>query len=320
MDKFYDIISYPFGLVLSFLYNLLNDNYLLALVVFTILAKLILLPGSIKTQKMQATTLRTRSKIEKIRKKYANDQMKMNEEIQAFYEKEGYGSMTAGCGTLLIQFPIIMGLYGAIYKPLSYIIRLDTGIVKSLTDGVKQFASSATANNTRLLEMSVLSNVDKLEAVVKDVPAEVFEQIRNFDFTAFGYDLGAVPIEVKGSYIVVPIVAFLGAMLNSIYSFVKSKKTNPEAANNPTMGCMLLFMPFMSLWLAFQFPVGIGVYWILNSVLGFLQIVILNHVYEPKKVISRMMVEETNVRRSKEKLVKDNVELLKGNNPEKATD
>ena len=66
----YDILSYPFGLVLSVLYNLLNNDYALALIVFTLLAKLLLLPSSIKTQKNQAKTLRTRSKIEKIRKKY----------------------------------------------------------------------------------------------------------------------------------------------------------------------------------------------------------------------------------------------------------
>ena len=315
MTFIYDIFSYPFGFVLSFLYHLLDNNYALALIVFTILAKLILLPSSIKTQKTQATTLRTSAKIEKIRKKYAGDQVRLNNELQAFYEKEGYGSMTAGCGTLLIQFPIIMGLYGAIYKPLSYILRLDSGIINKLTAAAKNLAGTA-GNNSRILEMSVLANIDKLSETVKGIPAEIFDNIKEFSltFTAFGYDLNVVPIEVKGKYIIIPIISFLAAMLNSIYSFVKSKKTNPNAANNATMGCMLLFMPFMSLWLAFQFPVGIGVYWALNSILGFIQIVVLNHLYEPKKVISKMMVEETNIRRSKEKLVKDNAELLKGKN------
>lgn len=309
----YDILSYPFGLVLSVLYSLLNDNYALALIVFTILAKLLLLPSSIKTQKNQAKTLRTRSKIEKIRKKYAGDQAKMNAELQAFYEKEGYGSMTAGCGTLLIQFPIIIGLYGAIYKPLSYIIRLDSATVKALTDGLAELSTKVNGN-TRMLEMNVLPHIDELQKIVTDVPAEVFDQLRSFDFTAFGYDLGATPMDMGGVYMYVPLLSFLFSMINSIYSMVRTKKSNNDPANNASMGCMFIFLPFMSLWLAYQFPVGVGIYWALNSLLGLIQMVTLNYMYEPKKVISKMMVEETNQRRSKEKNIKENILLLKGEN------
>lgn len=309
----YDILSYPFGLVLSVLYSLLNDNYALALIVFTILAKLLLLPSSIKTQKNQAKTLRTRSKIEKIRKKYAGDQTKMNAELQAFYEKEGYGSMTAGCGTLLIQFPIIIGLYGAIYKPLSYIIRLDSATVNALTDGLSELSTKVNGN-TRMLEMNVLPHIDELQKIVTDVPAEVFVQLRSFDFTAFGYDLGATPMDMGGVYMYVPLLSFLFSMINSIYSMVRTKKSSNDPANNASMGCMFIFLPFMSLWLAYQFPVGVGIYWALNSLLGLIQMVTLNYMYEPKKVISKMMVEETNQRRSKEKNIKENILLLKGEN------
>ncbi len=309
----YDILSYPFGLVLSVLYNLLNNDYALALIVFTLLAKLLLLPSSIKTQKNQAKTLRTRSKIEKIRKKYAGDQAKLNAELQAFYEKEGYGSMTAGCGTLLIQFPIIIGLYGAIYKPLSYIIRLDSATVKTLTDGLAEL-SVKTNGNSRMLEMNVLSHIDALEKALTEVPAEVFDQIRAFDFTAFGYDLGATPMDMGGKYMLVPIMSFAFSLISSLYSMIRSKKNSNDPSNNASMGCMFITLPFMSLWLAYQFPVGVGIYWALNSLLGFIQMVTLNYMYEPKKVISKMMVEETNQRRSKEKNTRENILLLKGKN------
>jgi len=311
MSFIYDILSYPFGWILSLLYSLFNDNYAIALIVFTLLAKLILLPSSISTQKNQAKTLRTKAKLDKIRKKYAGDQQRLNEEIQAFYQKEGYGSMTAGCGTLLIQFPIIMGLYGAIYKPLSYIIRLDSATVETLTNAVSKLGIET--KNDRLLEMAVLSHVDEIKTALPNVPQAVFDKIATFDFTAFGYDLGAIPLEVgktEKAYVIVPIIAFLAAMLNSIYSFIKTRKQNQDAANNATMGCMLLFMPFMSLWLAFQFPVGIGVYWALNSLLSFIQILVLSKIYEPSKVIAKMMVNETNERRSSEFSKKNEIDLL----------
>ena len=133
--------------------------------------------------------------------------------VKAFYEKEGYGSMTAGCGTLLIQFPIIIGLYGAIYKPLSYIIRLDSATVKTLTDGLAEL-SVKTNGNSRMLEMNVLSHIDALEKALTEVPAEVFDQIRAFDFTAFGYDLGATPMDMGGKYMLVPIMSFAFSLIS----------------------------------------------------------------------------------------------------------
>ena len=71
-----------------------------------------------------------------------------------------------------------------------------------------------------------------------------------------------------------------------------------------------MFMPFMSLWIGYTFPVGIGIYWALNSVLGIVQMYILNKIFEPKKVIAKMMVDETLERRAKEATVKENVALL----------
>ena len=85
-------------------------------------------------------------------------------------------------------------------------------------------------------------------------------------------------------------------------------------AKNPAMGCTLLFMPFMSLWLAYKFPVGIGIYWALNSLLSFIQMLVINHTHSPEKVLAKMMVKETMVRRSKEESVKINTKLLNEEN------
>ena len=310
MNFIYDIFSYPFGWILWFLYKICGGNYALALIAFTLIAKIILVPSTVSTQKNQAKTLRTRSKIEKIRQKYAGDQQKINEEIQAFYQKEGYGSMTAGCGTLLIQFPIIMGLYGAIYKPLSYILRFDRETVNALTDAVSPLLTNS--KNIRLGEIGVLAHIDELKELLPDMAADVWTRLESFQFTAFGLDLGATPSQYgwKSVYALVPIAAFLGAMATSIYSFIRQRQQTPDAANNMTAGCMFMFMPFMSLWLGYTFPVGIGIYWALNSVLGIVQMYILNKIFEPKKVIAKMMVDETLERRAKEATVKENVALL----------
>lgn len=320
MDKLYAVFSYPFGWILWLLYHVFDNNYALALIAFTLIAKLLLLPTSISTQKSQAKNLRTRSKIEKIKKKYAGDQARMNAELQNYYEKEGFGSMTGGFGTLLIQFPIIMGLYGAIYRPLSYIIRIDNKYIEELKTAVAELLGSSAKRST-LQEINVLSHVDELRAALPDIPSEVFDKIQNFNFTAFGFDLGSIPQNIwkaTPAILIVPVAAFLAALIQSIYTMIMQKKSNPDMANNMSMGCMFMMMSLMSLWLTFQFPIGIGIYWAVNSILGFIQTIVLNKIYEPKKVIAKAMVEETKVRKSKEKSIKENIQLVK--NMEEAHD
>ncbi|MEG1437139.1 MAG: YidC/Oxa1 family membrane protein insertase, partial [Oscillospiraceae bacterium] len=289
-----------------------------ALIVFTVLAKLVLLPSSISQQKTQAKSQRTQSKLNKLRKKYAGDQTKLNEEMQAFYAKEGYGSMTGGCGSLLLQMPIIIGLYGAIYKPLSYILRFPKETVSLIEKTATKLGLFEGVNNVRLFEIKVLDemSIDKLQVALPNVSNSVFEEMRNFDFEIFGMPLGASPNDPGASkmLIIVPLLSFAFAMLTSVYSYMRQRKTNPEMTKNPMMGCTFIFMPFMSLWLAYSFPVGIGLYWALNSLLSFLQMLVLNHTHSPQKVLAKIMVQETQVRRSKEESVKINTEYLNGDN------
>lgn len=312
MTAIYDIISYPFGIILGFFYHLFNDNYAMALIVFTVLAKIILLPSSVSQQKSQAKTQRTQAKIAKIKKKYANDQQKMNEEMQAFYQQEGFSSMTGGCLPLAIQFPIIIGLYGAIYKPLSYILKIPKGTIEQLTKTAQDLNLVKGAKGSRLMELQVMQNLDSIQKAAPDIKASVFEKIHNFDFTIMGLRLDMSPNAEGASkmLLIVPALAFAFAMLTALYTFIRQRKTNPEMAKNPATGCMLLFMPFMSLWLAYSFPVGIGIYWALNSLLSFLQMLLINVTHSPQKVLAKIMVDETIERRSKEESVKVNTKLL----------
>ena len=86
--------------------------------------------------------------------------------------------------------------------------------------------------------------------------------------------------------------------------YLRQRETNPAMAKNPSMGCMTFGMPLFSLFFTFQFPVGVGVYWIASSLIAFVQTVILNLIYSPKKTITRLMVDETVQRRSKEENIK----------------
>ena len=123
------ILGIPLGWILHFCYSLVQ-NYGLALVMFTVLARVILLPLSIKQQKGMVKMAMFRPKMEEIQKKYAKNPQKMNEELTNLYAREGYNPMS-GCLPTLIQFPILFGLIDVIYNPLTHLLRMDAATISN---------------------------------------------------------------------------------------------------------------------------------------------------------------------------------------------
>lgn len=313
----YKVFSYPFGYLIHLFYNLFGHNYLMAVIMLAVLVKLILLPTSIKTQKSQATSRRMRKRVEKIKQMYADDQQKQTEAIQEFYKKEGYGSMSAGCGTMLIQFPIIIGLFGAIYYPLTYVLRIDriygTGTIQKLTDAANTLGliDTSNSNSARFAENTIISNIESLKGIdLGSSTTDIYNAILTFNehFNVAMFSFGDIPKELfstNKAIILIPLLSFVCAMASSIYSLIRTRRQQESNAQSmASMGCMLLFMPFFSLWLAYQFPVGIGIYWAVNSLLGVLQMILLDKIYTPDKVIAKIMIDETSERKDKEELLK----------------
>lgn len=306
----YNIFSYPFGWLINLFYTIFNKNYLMAVILLAVLVKLVLLPTSINQQKNTTKSKRMQARINKIRAKYPDPQ-EQQQAIQDFYAKEGFGSMSTGCGALLIQMPVIMGLYGAIYMPLTYILRLNRygdGLVDTLSNAVEKYATTGRAG--RWMEIPVLNYLPELKADLGNkFPDNAYNVLQDFaaHFKAGPFNFGDIPSQVwhdEKAIVIIPILAFVAAMLSSIYSLVRARKMGSDMTSMASMGCMLLFMPFMSLWLSWSFPVGIGIYWAVNSLLGVIQMIALDKIYTSDKVIAQVLVEETNVRRSKELVVK----------------
>ena len=306
--SFIDYIITPFAWLLRAFYNL-GGNYVLALLLFAIVFKIVLLPSSISQQKGMAKQQRLQPKVRRIQAKFAGDQKKIQEETQALYQREGYNPMNAGCLPMLIQLPIIYILYEVIYNPLKYVLRIDSGILDALKAAAQ--ALSEKTISPRLLEQSVIKNFDQIKHVVTNT--DVLNKIEHFidKFTLFGISLGEQPdfstfknwaTSDKGAklLLLIPLISGLTSLLTGIITFVRQKRTNPEMAKNPTSGCMTFMMPLMSVYFTFLFPAGIGLYWIFQNILSAIQMVILNHTFSNEKVMARMMVAETIQRRSKE--------------------
>ncbi len=308
---------YPiFGFIFRIFFDLVK-NYGLALLLFTIFTRLILLPSTIKQQKASAKTMRLQPKLRRIREKYQDynpqeRQQKIQQETSALYQREGTSPMGGGCLPVLIQFPILFGLYGVIREPLSYVLNLSKETLNAISavTGISPISGTKAGYN-QFEALSFIKN--KLAEGVTEfegVSAEAIEQIENFNFKILGIDLGLVPKDIFAAkdfslagilVIAVPVVAGLSQLLTSLVSHIRQKKANPNMENQQMMGCMLFGMPLFSVWIAWSLPVGMGMYWILSSIIAFVQTLILGHIYAPRKTVARLMVEETIYRRSFEK-------------------
>ena len=115
----FSLFAGPLGKLMQWIYNL-GTGYFWALILFTVLTRLILFPLSIKNQKNQADRARLAPRLERIQKKYGQDRQKMMQKQQELYEKEGV-KMTGGCLPMLVQMLVLFSVIAVIYKPLTYI-------------------------------------------------------------------------------------------------------------------------------------------------------------------------------------------------------
>ena len=113
------VITRPLGFIIRTIYNLVQ-NYGLSILLFTVVIKLILMPLQVKSQKAMKKQQKIQPIVAELQKKYANDQQKLQSEMMKVYKENGV-SMTGGCLPLLIQFPILIGLYRVIQRPITYI-------------------------------------------------------------------------------------------------------------------------------------------------------------------------------------------------------
>lgn len=297
----------PFGWILSWCYEIVG-NYGWSLVLFTVLTRFIMIPLAISQQKGMAKQTRLQPKIKKIQQRYAGNQQKINEEMNALYQREGANPLGAGCLPLAIQFPIMIGLYGVIYRPLSYVLHLPEETVEVLTTTVQKIAGEASGRAASAIELSVINHAHNekfIDALSGLVSGDVIEKLQNFDFTFLGINMAQTPdYKVLNLLWLIPVLSGVTSLMTSALSYMRQRKTNPEMSKNPAMGCMSFGMPLFSVYIAFQFPAGIGIYWTMSNLFMFFQTLVIGHTHSPKNVLAKVMIEETIEHRSMENNLK----------------
>lgn len=291
------------GYVLEFFYSLI-PNYAVALLLFALAFKILLLPFSIKQQKNSVRQAKLRPKEMAIRKKYKgrNDQtsrQRMQQEIMELQQREGF-SPFGGCLPLLLQMPIVFALYSVIRNPLQYIVHMSDKLINAINgatatlfpDKFKDAAAAAgnqigvtqaMKDNFVAIKDAVVATPEIDQAIIDEMNALQIADLPNFN--AFGNSFNLAENPSWTSWLVlIPIFTFVVMFASMKITRKLSMPAVPggdeQAADAmKSMQLMDFMMPLMSVWIAFIMPAVIGLYWIYQSLFGIGQQFLLRIMY-----------------------------------------
>jgi YidC/Oxa1 family membrane protein insertase len=278
----FDYITKPFGLLMRALYQL-TGNYMIAILLFSLICEILLIPLAIRQQKNQIKQASLAPRTAAIRKKYAGREdaatkQKMQNEIMDMYQAEKFNP-ASGCGTLLIQFPIIILLYNVIRKPLTFISRLTSADLLGLAQHFGQTATSANAVD----EISLAGQIrDQISALVTQYPSLNGALIPQTKVGPF--DLSKIPSITFRPFdwlMLIPLISFVVMVLSQkiMKRYTYQDPTMAEQQNNISMKIMEWTMPLFSVYIEFRFAAAIGVYWIFRTILQTVEKIIIAKVY-----------------------------------------
>lgn len=259
-----NIIYKILGEILSFIYNF-TGNFGWAIIIFTILVRVCMLPLTIKQQKSMDNMQKIQPELNALQKKYQHDKDKLNQETMKLYEKYQVNPM-GGCLPLLIQMPILFAIYGVIQNPITYVLKLAPS-VEVLT------ALCQKPTNTQLEVVAFVTNyMDKAAEALQNanLTFDLNSLVMNFNF--LGLNLGYTPQENNGHYIL-----YLIPILSIITSFMLNKLSQPKKDNSKQdtqqqqMQTMQYIFPFMTGYFCYILPSAMGIYWIMGNILQMAQ-------------------------------------------------
>ena len=287
-----DIIQVPFGYLLDWLYQL-TSGYGWALILFSIIVKLVLMPATAKSKRSSMKMSRLTPRIQYLQKKYENDQQKQSEAIQALYKEEGV-SMGGGCLWSLLPMLVLFPLYTVIRQPITYMLHESAETTAAIMDAIKNtiWPDLIAGNNNyyeQLIAASRLSEIaDQLKDLVRAIQDRTLEGL-NFNF--LGIDLSAIPqYNIFASdwvwdwahigAFLLPVLSAGSQMLTMLISQkvnnslvtnekgVQDKEAVKNSQANQTSKMMLYMMPVMTIFIGFGIPAALSLYWLIQSIVG----------------------------------------------------
>ena len=287
--KLSDLITIPFGYLLSFLYQI-TTNYGVALIIFAVLVKVILYPITAKGKKESMKMSRLTPRLKVIQERYANDQTKQNEAIQALYKEEGV-SMGGGCLWSLIPLFILIPLFTVIRQPIVYMLHESLDVANQIVAVIKELAPTAFSSNNYYDQVVAAQLIPQYaEAIKAAIPAINEATLEGVNFSFLGINMGSIPQfnvfkwevynwSTIGAFLI-PVLSAGSQVLNMKISMkmnnsvvtdengIQDEETAKNSQANQTNNIMMWTMPLMSLWIGFTVPSALSLYWFIQGIIS----------------------------------------------------
>ncbi|MCL2057243.1 MAG: membrane protein insertase YidC [Oscillospiraceae bacterium] len=288
MTAIYQALGYPLGWIMWALYNIVR-NYGIALLIFTVLIRVVLFPLSLKQQKSSAKMMVLQPQIADLQSRYKNDKQKLNEEMMKLYQREKYNPMS-GCLPLLIQMPVLFGLIDVIYRPLTHILRFTAETVGKGIEVLESAGNFILMPGLNQAQLQIISGVHTNPDAFAGMGRDAIAAIQGLSLTFLGMDLTLIPnmsmFSDFNAVILIPILSGGSALLSTIQMQRQQAITNPNA-NTGMMKGMMYMMPIFSVWIAFSVPAGVGLYWFYSNLTQMGQTLIMNKIYNPREIAEK---------------------------------
>ena len=293
----FEFFANLFGYLLQFLYGLIN-NYGIAIILFTVIIKIVLLPLSIKQQKTMKKSSELQEKMKVIQFKYKNDPEKMNQEMMSLYKSENM-SPFSGCLTAIVQLLLLLSIFYLVRSPLTFMEKIPT---ENINHYVQQLQESGKTVSQVYPEIDLIREHQFLK---EKNPEDANVDKLNIQMNFLGLDLSKIPQQNMTDYTVyiIPALYILSSFISiRMTTAMQLKNANkqkeekatidgttgkeliPQEENNEmdavmqTNKMMSWMMPIMSISIAFIAPLGLALYWLVSNILMIIERLILNKV------------------------------------------
>ena len=276
----------PFGYVMKWCWELLG-NYGLAIILFTLATKVVLMPLSVWLQYNSIKMVRIQPELNFMKAKFYGDADRIGEEQSKLFKREKYNPF-APVFPMLIQIFLLLCVVEIIYHPLTYILHLDSATVDALAAWAKADTGSSSV---QLQILRALREAGSMPESLAALQLPDYDTMVRIAAPFCGFDLSLITADTGGLTILVPVIAGVSSLLLCI----AQNLINPLQAEQGKLNKygMTVFSVGLSLYLGCFVPAGIALYWMASNLLAILVQLLLNLWINPKKYIDYDALEKS---------------------------
>jgi len=291
MDQILYYICVPLGILMKWCWQLVS-NYGLAILLFTLATKIVLLPVTVWIHKNSILMVKIQPEINMLKVKYYGDSDTIADEQAKLFKKAKYRPMLS-LVPLALQIILLLGVVYIINHPMSYLFGASDATVASMADFLKLNTenSSFQLSIVEAIKNGTLTESTVIPGVAQETVSSLVSSIGAFDLSFFGLDLSRVPTQVWGIYVLVPVIAGLSSWFLCFAQNMSNVLQHEQGKLNK-YGIMA-FSVALSLYLGCFVPAGTAMYWIFGNLFSVAQMYILNAIINPKKYVDYEALEHS---------------------------